>query len=195
MSGNESDFFLLSVSMFSKQTSKAASACEVKATRVSPTTSLGFPYSLPTASLIYMPLQLAQITLDSYFLTESSEECSMRNKKIEVSLFWKRLGELRWEWVPVGGWHTWMLTCCPSPLEPLRVAVTRTRVSLDTKFRMQRGCWPLGFASSSKRRADVRVAANDKASVALANRLTILNGDWGGGVDGNWWEEGELRKS
>lgn len=40
------------VSWFSKQTSKAASAWEVKAIRVSPAMSLGLPYSLPTASLI-----------------------------------------------------------------------------------------------------------------------------------------------
>ena len=40
------------VSWFSKQTSKAASATEVKAIRFSPAMSLGRPYSLPTASLI-----------------------------------------------------------------------------------------------------------------------------------------------
>lgn len=38
---------------FSKQTSKAASECDVKTTRDSPTTSLGRPYSLPTASRIF----------------------------------------------------------------------------------------------------------------------------------------------
>ena len=39
--------------MFSKQTSKAASAWDVNAMRVSPDMSLGLPYSLPTASLIW----------------------------------------------------------------------------------------------------------------------------------------------
>lgn len=38
--------------MFSKQTSKAASACDVKTVLDSPTISLGRPYSLPTASRI-----------------------------------------------------------------------------------------------------------------------------------------------
>lgn len=38
---------------FSKQTSNAESACDVNAILFSPTTSFGFPYSLPTASLIY----------------------------------------------------------------------------------------------------------------------------------------------
>lgn len=37
---------------FSKQTSNAASACEVKTCRDSPTTSFARPYSFPTASLI-----------------------------------------------------------------------------------------------------------------------------------------------
>ena len=40
------------VRIFSKQTSKAASAWEVNAIRVSPAISFGLPYSLPTASLI-----------------------------------------------------------------------------------------------------------------------------------------------
>lgn len=37
---------------FSKQTSNAASACEVKTVLCSPATSLGLPYSLPAVSLI-----------------------------------------------------------------------------------------------------------------------------------------------
>lgn len=41
------------VRVFSKQTSKAVSARLVKAMRVSPVTSLGRPYSLPTESLIW----------------------------------------------------------------------------------------------------------------------------------------------
>lgn len=38
--------------VLSKQTSNAASACEVNAILVSPARSLGFPYSLPAVSLI-----------------------------------------------------------------------------------------------------------------------------------------------
>lgn len=40
------------VNTFSKQTSKAASACDVKTVLFSPAISLARPYSLPTASMI-----------------------------------------------------------------------------------------------------------------------------------------------
>lgn len=43
---------VLPAKTFSKQTSKAASASEVKTVLCSPATSLGLPYSLPTASII-----------------------------------------------------------------------------------------------------------------------------------------------
>ena len=53
--GGESEFALrMETKTFSKQTSNAASACEVNAIRVSPARSLGFPYSLPAVSLIYV---------------------------------------------------------------------------------------------------------------------------------------------
>lgn len=53
--------------MFSKHTSKAASACDVKTVRCSPTTSLGLPYSFPAASEIYLggSSALMSSTLDS----------------------------------------------------------------------------------------------------------------------------------
>lgn len=45
-------FNVHAVRIFSKQTSKCASSCEVKTERDSPTTSLGLAYSLPRASRI-----------------------------------------------------------------------------------------------------------------------------------------------
>ena len=89
-------------SWFSKHTSKAASAWDVNAIRVSPARSLGFPYSLPTASLIF---------------------------RRRISVCAHPGAALR---------RTCILTCCPSPLLPPTIAVTRTRVSLATKFRIHR---------------------------------------------------------
>jgi hypothetical protein len=68
--------------------------------------------------------------------------------------------------------RTCMLTCCPSPLFPDTVDVTTTRVSFETKFRMQRSPWPLGAGEMSnfkdvtsvlKRRAKKTVNDNRSA--------------------------------
>ncbi len=105
------------VRMFSKHTSNAASACEVKTVRCSPTMSLGLPYSLPTASKIWERGELA-----------TSEGGTSWTQGHALSL-------------------TCMLTCMPSPLVPSTVAVTTTRVSLATKFRTHRlGLLPLLWA-------------------------------------------------
>lgn len=98
------------VRMFSKHTSKAVSASEVKAMRFSPAMSFGRPYSFPTASLI-----------------------------------WHSNVSIWFPWQPIlcnvdSVLHTCMLTTCPSPLFPLIVAVTKTRVPSFTKFRIHRSC-------------------------------------------------------
>lgn len=64
-----------------------------------------------------------------------------------------------------------MLTCCPSPLWPLTVAVTTTRVSEATKFLMHRCRWPAGSAGRSNLRAEPTTLKSETASTRSEGML------------------------
>ena len=64
--------------------------------------------------------------------------------------------------------HTSMLTRCPWPLSPPTIAVTTTRVSAPTKFRIHRGVSSAsGWAYNSNLRACVS---------AMGERRSVRNG-------------------
>lgn len=105
------------VNKFSKQTSNAASAWDVKTVRCSPATSCGRPYSFPTASRIYASTTAVSIVA-------GQDKVLSRSRTGTSTLAGARL--------------TCMFTRMPSPLAPLTIAVTTTNVSLATKFRMHR---------------------------------------------------------
>lgn len=69
--------------------------------------------------------------------------------------------------------HTCIFTIIPSPLDPLRVAVTTTRVSFDTKFRMHLSdflSW-CGYAWRSNLSASAQAKNNRKLqSVCTSDR-------------------------
>ena len=106
------------VNRFSKQTSNAASAWDVKTVRCSPATSCGRPYSFPTASRICASAPTAVSIHPGQGRCLCLEAGQERRRQLE------RL--------------TCMFTRMPSPLAPLTMAVTTTSVSLATKFRMHR---------------------------------------------------------
>ena len=131
--------------VFVKQTSNAVSAKLVNAILFSPTTSFGRPYSLPTASLIY------------------------NRELVPIRLSHARVPMLSSSSVS----HTCISTFCPSPRVPSIVAVTTTRVSWLTKFRMHRSCgldsaWISNlraYESSGRRKSSILSEQNSESSI------------------------------
>lgn len=73
--------------------------------------------------------------------------------------------------------RTCMLTICPSPFCPLTIAVTSTRVSLATKFRMHRSYlleWPVCAWRSNLRAEEKGRAARKRRVLAAEPMRTIL---------------------
>lgn len=149
-----------------KQTSKAVSAKLVKAILFSPTTSFGLPYSLPTASLIYRDRKSVCSGLRREQFCRGRCIVLVRRERTCISTF------------------------CPSPLFPPTVAVTTTRVSLLTKFRMHRSC---GLDSATRsnlrandrrgRRQKRRSLSNDRVDVAMLIVRVDQRGFEGSNVD------------
>lgn len=70
-----------------------------------------------------------------------------------------------------------MLTICPSPFCPLTIAVTSTRVSLATKFRMHRSYlleWPVCACRSNLRAEEKGRAARTRRVLAAEPMRTML---------------------
>lgn len=70
-----------------------------------------------------------------------------------------------------------MLTICPSPFCPLTIAVTSTRVSLATKFRIHRSYlleWPVCAWRSNLRAEEKGIAARRRRVLAAGPMRTIL---------------------